>query len=470
MAKKKRKNKRNKKRNKNYQKKARIKNIPKAKKGVIKLTEEQNKALEYFITAPLRSADRLMKELYDNDDSFYETSAYAWVGEADAKKLFLFGVAKEVMKASTGLVTDKEFLQEVPDETNQSRQGKIIIGSISDVQTYRIRKLIELLSLLILFDRNTADDKEYRVYLSAENLDQALSRQKDFNELFDGRSISNTQHSIDEYNKRINDDLQSLRKTEIWFLNNRRLADLYPSVLENKRKIFLDALLVANADERIALGTSYGRGYSRTSKSIHPSLGSHDYGGRNNKSKHLVTNFSYISIIAMHIMHLAYKIAGKEDPEGLTKLMGENFENSEAEKHIAKLSKEFNVGDIVLTVWTDLVKITEEYTSKYGYKAYKVKYISRPPLKNFPEDWLEAQSILGRLMTKDMVRDFYKKSAKSVKDDKDVSEIMEEVVKLPEEELMKYAEKAFLRFHEMRVLIPMLLESGFLKKKDAPEI
>ena len=143
----------------------------------------------------------------------------------------------------------------------------------------------------------------------------------------------------------------------------------------------------------------------------------------------------------MHIMNLAYKIAGKEDPEGLTKVMGENFEKSEASKHMAKLSKEFNVGDIVLTAWTDLAKIIEEHTSRYGYKAYKIKYISRPPLEDFPEDWLEAQSILVRLMTKDMVRDFYKKSAKSVKDDKDISEIMEEVVKLPEEELMQSAEK-----------------------------
>src|SRR3989344_8224122 len=80
----------------------------------IKLTDEQNKKLDFFITAPLRSADRLMKQLY-TDDHFYETATYAWVGENDAKKLFLYGVCKEVIKTCVGLMSDKEFLQEVPN-------------------------------------------------------------------------------------------------------------------------------------------------------------------------------------------------------------------------------------------------------------------------------------------------------------------------------------------------------------------
>ena len=142
---------------------------------VIKLNEEQNQQLDYFMTAPLRSANRLMEQLY-SDDHFYETATYAWVGEQDAKKLFLYGVCKEVLKVCIGLMGDKEVLQEIP-QGEPDRTGKIVVGSVSDAQTYRIRKMIELLSLLILFDRNTKRDEEYRVFLSAENLDLALSLQ-----------------------------------------------------------------------------------------------------------------------------------------------------------------------------------------------------------------------------------------------------------------------------------------------------
>ncbi len=432
----------------------------------IKLTEEQDKKLDFFITAPLRSADRLMKQLY-TDDHFYETATYTWVGEKDAKKLFLYGVCKEVIKSCIGLTNDKEFLQEVPDheENKPERMEKIIVGGITDAQTYRIRKMVELLSLLILFDRNTKRDEEYRIFLSAENLDLALARQEDFRELYEKRTISNTQHSIDDYAKRIQDDLKALGVQELWFLNKRRLKDLRPPVFESKKRLFLDALLVASADERLALGISYGRGYSRTSQSVHPLLGSHDYGKDDNDTKHIITNFSYLSIICMHIMHLAYKIAGMNDPEGLTKIMGENFEKSEASKNVAQFKKELEVGDLVLTVWTDLAEIIEEHTSKYGYKAYKIKYLLRPPLPEFPEDWIESSNILARLMTKSWARSFLEKNTSMDKMPKEVKDIWPEVMKQTDEELMKSVMHFFVDMHKHGILIPMLMESGFLKKR-----
>ena len=296
-------------------------------------------------------------------------------------------------------------------------------------------------------------------------MDLALSRQQDFRDLYDERIISNAQHSIDDFAKRIQGDLQKIGVTELWFLDNKRLKKQKPSVFKSKKFLYLSALLLANPDEKLALGISYGRGYSRTSQSVHPLLGSHDYGKEENNSEHVIANFSYLSIISMHIMHLAYKIADIVDPEGLTKVMGENFEKSTAATAISSLKKEFEIGDLVLTIWTDLAEIIEEHTSKYGYKAYKVKYLSRPPLSEFPEDWLEAQSILARLMTKGMVRAFYEKNVHSDKLPKEVAEIWPEIMKQPDNELMKYAKGFFVDLHKVGVLIPMLLETGFLKNK-----
>ncbi len=438
-------------------------------KPVRKLSEDQNKELNFFISAPLRSANRLMEKLY-SDDHFYETVTYAWVGENDAKKLFLYGVCKEVLKACIGLMGDKEVLQETPTE-NPDRMGKIVYGAITDAQTYRIRKLIELLSFLILFERNTKRDEEYRVFLSAENLDLVLSRQDDFRELYEKRIISNTQHSINDFADRIERDLKTLGVSELWFLDPRKVEGLRnqkPSIFKGRKGIYLAALMVASPDERLALGISYGRGYSRTSQSIHPLLGSHDYDGKENNAEHVVANFSYLSIIAMHIMHLAYKIAGEDDPEGITTFMGKGFEKSHAVKNISKLKKDFEPGDLVLTAWTDLAEIIEAHTSKYGYKAYKIRYISRPPLPEFPEDWIEAQNILARLMTKSMVRPFFEKNTSRHNMPKEVAEIWPEVMKQPDEELMKSVTHFFADMHRIGVLIPMLLESRFLKRDNVP--
>lgn len=445
-------------------------NEKKEKLSSIKITEEQNKKLDYFVTSPLRSANRLMEKLY-KDDHFYETATYAWVGENDAKKLFLYGVCKEVIKTCVGLMSDKEFLQEVPNhkEREPDRMEKIISGGITDAQTYRIRKMVELLSLLILFDRNTKRDEEYRAFLSAENLDLALSRQEDFRELYEKRTISNTQHSIDDYAKRIQNDLKTLGVQKLWFLNKDKLKNLKPSVFESKKKLFLDALMVATADERVALGISYGRGYSRTSQSVHPMLGSHDYGRDDNDTKYIITNFSYLSIISMNIMHLAYKLAGIDDPEGLAKVMGENFEKSHASKNMAQFKKELEIGDLVLTVWTDLAEIVEEHTSKYGYKAYKIKYLLKPPLPEFPEDWIESSNVLARLMTKSWVRSFLDKNTSLDKMPKEVKEIWPKVMGQPDEELMKSVKHFFVDMHKNGILIPALMESGFLKKKEEPE-
>jgi len=218
--------------------------------------------------------------------------------------------------------------------------------------------------------------------------------------------------------------------------------------------------------ERLALGISYGRGYSRTSQSVHPLLGSHDYGKDDNDAKHIITNFSYLSIICMHIMHLAYKIAGVDDPKGLTKVMGENFEKSEESKNIAKFKKELEVGDLVLTSWSDLAEIIEEHTSKYGYKAYKIKYLLRPPLPEFPEDWIESSNILAHLMTKGWARSFLEKNTSMDKMPQKVKEIWPEVMKQSDEELMKSVMHFFVDMHKHGILIPMLMESGFLKKRE----
>ncbi len=426
------------------------------------LSKEKEKELDFFITTPLRSANNLMNKLY-SDDSFYETTTYAFVSPGDAKKLFFYGACKEVLKTCIYLMNNKEFLGGSINDKDFGIVEKVIMGSTIDTQTYHRRKMVELLSIVILFDRNTKHDEEYRIYKSAENLDLFLSRQSDFKELFNGKIILNTQHSIDDFIGRIDSDKKAIELTDVWFLNEKKLKNQTPGIFKSKKGIYDSAMLVATPDEKIALGISYGRGYSRASQSIHPMLGSSNYGKEDNDIEHVLMNSIYMSIICMQIMHIAYKLTGFEDEFGLSKIMGTNFEKSEASKSIGVLQKDFDKGDLILTSWTDIAEIIDEETSKYGYKAYKIKYLLTPPLPEYPEDWIEAQNILARILSKKTVRKMFNNMVIE-KMSKDVIELWPDVLKQPDEELMKSAKHVFIDLHKANVLIPMLLKSGFLKK------
>ena len=140
--------------------------------GVQRLSDEDLEKFNFFINGPMSSSEHLMKNLYA-DDTFYEQVTLSWVAAADAKKVFLYGVCKEVFKACIGLMNDKEVIEEIPGG-KPNRMMKLITGAVTDAQTLRRRKLIELLVLLILFDRQQSRDEEYRIYLSAEGLDFVL--------------------------------------------------------------------------------------------------------------------------------------------------------------------------------------------------------------------------------------------------------------------------------------------------------
>lgn len=428
-----------------------------------KMDKELAKQLDFFITSPLRSANKLATKLY-KDDKFYQQTKYAWVGANDAKKLFLYGVCKEVIKIIVELTQNKDTFSKVPVDEEKDFLGNVITGSFLDSQSLRLRKAIELLSLLILFSKNTTRDEEHRIYLSAENLDLEISRQNEFYDFF-GEIISNTQHGIDDFSKRVSNDLTLLSKTELWFLDMVKFNAKKPSVFKSKRSIYLSALEVADEDQRVMMGISYRKTYSRLSMVAHPILGSHDYGDEESDWRQVIQNIPTISLVCMHIMKIAYSLAGEDDPGGIDKILGPNNEKSEASKFIAKMKSEFEIGDVVLTSWLDLVEITDKRVSKYGYKAYKVKFISKPPLPQFPEDWLEAQYILTILIRKAGIKQFMQKSF-DMTNNPELKELAPKIISQSDEWLMENVKKTFLDLHNHKILVPMLIRNGHLKPKE----
>lgn len=404
-------------------------------------------AIDFFIAQPLKVADRFMKKLY-SDDEFYRTARYALV--ADAKELYLYGSARQVKKACISLMRQEEFAKEPPGKDDESTTlGREIIEAVVDEQNLLIRKLIENFINLINF-QDTNKNEVYRIFLSAENLDLFLGKQKDFREFYDFTS-GNVQSSIDTYFNRMKEDLKRLGVETLWFLNkdnlNKRKVPVFNSILSRYKR----ALPLATDDEKLVLGATYHRVFSMASLSLHSSIGNLpldiDFDTVN-------ANIGHISLLSQHIINRANRLMGFDDSEDIEKLMAKG---SAAPDLMKKYKRKFEVGDLVLA-GNDLSEIVEVKESQFGYTSYRVKFLTRPPLPELPEDWLPSEYIT-RLVAKNNIREFYHRNLEKSPRLEGVKLIMNQ----SDEFLFETTKKLFIDLDKHGILIPMFFKT---KKKE----
>lgn len=429
---------------------------PKMKPLDDKLVQE----LEYFIRSPLRSSDKLRKQLYV-DDTFFRQTACAWVGESDAKKLFFYGVSIEVGKACVEMMQTKSLFDEMPVEKESSSDtSRLVHNAIVDRQYALIRKLAELLSLVINFTKTT-NDVEYRIYHSAQNLNRLLNQQKSFKDVFSVEK-NNTQSSIDDYKKRIDDDIVASNIQIPWFIDERKLGLLKPSVFKSWMSFYVSAIDICSDDEKALLGISHER-YSMFSQNVHPTIASHDYSDNDDHLEAILNNLKYMSLLCMHIMNRSYDILGLKDEEGIKKVMGDNFEKSDASRLMNMFSKSFGNGDIVFAHSDDLAEIIECKVGKFGYTVYKIKYLSNPPLPQYPEDWIEGRRLTG-LFKPEHIRPFFTKNLEpSSTLAQDVKDTLSLMLNERDEALMDIMKKVLADLHKNGLLTMMLVGNNTIK-------
>ena len=153
--------------------------------------------------------------------------------------------------------------------------------------------------------------------------------------------------------------------------------------------------------------------------------------------------------------------------------MGENFEKSEASQAMSMFAKSFEVGDIVFAHSNDLAEIVECRTGKFGYTVYKIKYLSNPPLPQYPEDWIEGRR-LTRLFKPEHIRPFF---AKSLEPTSALPDVVKDTIKLMLAEkdyvLIGLMKKTLADLHKSGMLVMMLVNSNIIKpigKKASSEV
>ncbi len=422
------------------------------------LDEKLKQKINFFITNPLQSADRLKKLLYDNDD-FYMQTPFAWVGEVDSKKLFFYGVCIEVGKACAEMIHIQSLFEEVPVKKEPgSENGRMVHNAIVDRQNTLIRKLTELMSLVINFTKTT-NDIEYRIFHSVHNLNLFLSQKKAFSDVF-GVDKNNTESSIDDYKKRVDADLQVLGYVP-WFIDQSHYRQLRPSIFRGWMALYRDAIDISNDEEKAMLGINHER-YAMFSQNVHPTIISHNYEGDENWNI-VLRNLEYISMLSMHIMSRSYELLGLKDAGGIKKIMGENFEKSEASPLMRMFTKAFDVGDIVFAHSNDLAEITECKTGKFDYTVYKIKYLSPPPLPQYPEDWIEGRR-LTRVFKPEQIRPFFEKSLGSESSTpNELKEVLKQMLCEEDTVVVGLMKKTLAGLHTDGVLTKMLIHSNMIK-------
>ncbi len=405
---------------------------------------DSEKALKFFISHPLKLVDRFKKKL-NVDDSFYRMAKY--VLAADAKSLFLYGCARQVNKACISLIHKEGLIKGGPDNAGEPSTsereliGRELIETFYDEQNLWIRKLIEILLSLINFQA-TNTNEAYRIFLSAENLDLFLGKQKEFRDFY-GFTSGNVKSSIQSFVSRIEEDLTTLGVKNIWFLDNKKMKSRTPSVFTSILSRYKQALPLATDEEKIAIGATYHRVFSMVSLSAHASIGSLP---QEIRFKSLNSNVGHISILSQHILNRANNLMEFEEPESIEKLLAKG---SIAPSLIKQLEKKFEVGDLVLA-FNDLAEILEVRQSQFGYTSHRVKFLRKPPIPETPEDWLPSGDIV-RLVAKTNIRELFSKSS-----DKIPHHLKDELImNRSDEQLYESTKKIFIDLDGRGLLIPL---------------
>ncbi|MCP4581311.1 MAG: hypothetical protein GY839_06810 [candidate division Zixibacteria bacterium] len=364
------------------------------------LWKEKNKKefelYKYFALMPYNKARDFAKTLHVDLD-YYKMVKFAQL--VDSKDYFLYSVMRTIKKTCFSLLHKEEYVgsltkgkrkqQIAPDE--DTIQDEITESMMDDIN-FLVRKLVETLVNVICFSKSN-NEIAYMIYLNSENMDLFLRKQNDFNAFYSIKNL-NVKSSIEGYYKCIIEDIKKI-DGDLWFIDSKNLKNKRFSVFKSIFLRYQTAMLLANNNEKILLGSSYEKFFSLPSISIHSSISAYplEY-----SSKSVQTFYIMISLLCDAIINRSMMLAGIKISEQ------DSIESKALRKHADKIlikeNKNLNTGDIVLA-YGDLAEIIEIIESKFGYQSYKIKYLTKAPIPTILEDYYPSQYIVELLRKND---------------------------------------------------------------------
>jgi len=417
-----------------------------------------NDTVEFFSSGPLQAATALQNTLAV-DETSYRFAARS--DHNDARAYLLYGVLDEVIKAGTGCIRWNEFLQEKPgeepikrDQRQHDHIGRVVLEAVIDEQNLWTRKLIEALVDLICFSQ-TNEQTHYRMYLAAKHLDAFLRLQEDFKEFYACES-GNVSYSIASFT----DDIRRSWEDSIpnlWFLKVPRHTFFKPNYyphpahfLQSTWDKFRRAVKISSDDERLILGMSYEHAFGGSSRSIHLNIGGPTY---NADIERVRTGIGRVGLLCLHVVNKAHHLSGIK-PQGVAEEVAALFSGgSVAPKVMARIQESrFELGDIIIT-YNTLAEVLEERSSKYGYKAYRIRYLSKPPLPETPEEWVPSKYVHRRLIRRRDARAFFETELSKMPEGQKIWDALKDA---PDEKLFEALRRSLVDIANQGLLFPLL--------------
>jgi hypothetical protein len=346
----------------------------------------------------LKAAEALREHLNIDEKSFLFVHGQAW---ADTRAYLIYTALDEVQKTSMYLMRLQEFFEEEKVDPKSGRLERLIMSHVLEEQHARIRRLLELLVVLILSDK-TNEQKYYRHYLLLEELDDLISSNDDQEEFYGSRSV-NIDDSIEHQITWIKKVELDLDLSKCWYLRDKqRLKEkenLRPgSILSSMRQRIKLALPEMTAFEKLVFGFSYRKGtFGISSENVHYTPNRKDIFLQGDQESF---GIKILGMICFAIIKRCHELLEKPTIAIVNKVLNA-LDNLDTESLIKSITiGEISVGDFVLA-YGDLAEVLEVSQTDYGYKSYKIKYLAEKPKPNIQEDWFPAAHI-KKLYTRGM--------------------------------------------------------------------
>lgn len=251
--------------------------------------------------------------------------------------------------------------------------------------------------ILINFSQ-TNSNAYYDHYLLYRELAEHRARQADFDRYFICKNL-NTQSSIDLTKRSIAEAERGLNLANCWYLKGANPKPSGDAKIESFQERFDNALRLATKAERFVLGFYYGRAYREPSQSIHLNVGGLGSSPSWDTLKARRSESWILAVICLNRCRRLLNVRSRNTVEGglskaMTQLMKTGMFPAYTQRTIRK-------GDFV-SVFGHLAEVISARKSKFGYKSFRIRYLSKPPLRH-REDWYPAIFVI-RQMDGDKIR------------------------------------------------------------------
>jgi len=342
------------------------------------------------MAAKLSKAAEELKAVLSIDEASFRILAPQ--AHSKARDYFVFEALDEVQKAVVEIFQTKELVgDETPDV--DAALTRIVAESAGDGIALCQRKLMETLTDLIGFAA-TPDDAYFRDCLLHAQLAQQLAAQHDLLYFYGAESL-NLAHQINGLATEIEalevSDLDPSKAWHRWRPAPFELNKLAPGrVLASFSRRFDLALTLATDAERASLGFTYAQGFGRASANIHARPGGIEVGA---DIPSVNSDIKATIVIALSVLTRCQETLGSV-PSGVNEWFRKLVANNESPGLIRQEQLHGNavVGDIVMA-YDRLAQVLEIAEGSTGYRSYRVRYLSRPPLPEISEDWHIAQHV-----------------------------------------------------------------------------